>query len=129
MLLGSVAFAAAKPAYVLTTVNLRAAPGTTSEIVTKIPGGSLIDAEIAPRLVRRHLAGEERLCYPDRARPERPRAARGGPAARLSPGARPPGYRPRGFVVEEPIYYDPPPPIVYYDGPFFAAPLLAARWW
>ena len=35
--------ALAKPAYVM-TVNLRAAPGTTSEIVDKIPGGSLIDA-------------------------------------------------------------------------------------
>lgn len=33
-----------KPAYVATTVNLRAAPGTASEIVAKIPGGSLIDA-------------------------------------------------------------------------------------
>ena len=45
VLLGSASLAAAKPAYVLTTVNLRAAPGTTSEIVTKIPGGSLIDAD------------------------------------------------------------------------------------
>ena len=45
VLLGSASLAAAKPAYVLTTVNLRAAPGTTSEVVTKIPGGSLIDAD------------------------------------------------------------------------------------
>jgi uncharacterized protein YraI len=37
--------ASAAPAYVPSTVNLRAAPGTTSEIVTKIPGGSLIDAD------------------------------------------------------------------------------------
>ncbi len=36
--------ALAAPAYVPSTVNLRAAPGTTSEIVSKIPGGSLIDA-------------------------------------------------------------------------------------
>src|SRR5262249_59520742 len=36
--------ALAKPAYVASTVNLRAAPGTGSEIVAKIPGGSLIDA-------------------------------------------------------------------------------------
>jgi hypothetical protein len=35
----------AKPAYVPSTVNLRAAPGTTSEVVSKIPGGSLIDAD------------------------------------------------------------------------------------
>jgi uncharacterized protein YraI len=35
--------AAAKPAYVLSTVNLRAAPGTTNEIIAKIPAGSLVD--------------------------------------------------------------------------------------
>src|ERR1700687_6039564 len=36
--------ALAKPAYATSTVNLRAAPGTTSEIVAKIPGGSRIEA-------------------------------------------------------------------------------------
>ena len=35
--------AMAKPAYIASTVNLRAAPGTGSEIVAKIPGGSLVD--------------------------------------------------------------------------------------
>ena len=35
--------ALAKPAYVASTLNLRAAPGTGSEIVAKIPGGSLVD--------------------------------------------------------------------------------------
>src|SRR3954466_4728762 len=34
----------AGPAYVASTVNLRSAAGTTNEIVTKIPGGSLVDA-------------------------------------------------------------------------------------
>ena len=42
---GAASSALAKPAYVGSTVNLRAAPGTTSEIVAKIPGGSLIDAD------------------------------------------------------------------------------------
>ena len=46
---GALALAAApalaKPAYVMSTVNLRAAPGTTNEIVAKIPGGSLVDAD------------------------------------------------------------------------------------
>ena len=37
--------AVAAPAYVPSTVNLRAAPGTTSEIVSKIPSGSLVDAD------------------------------------------------------------------------------------
>jgi uncharacterized protein YraI len=45
ILLGAATGALAKPAYVATTVNLRAAPGTTSEVVAKIPGGSLIDAD------------------------------------------------------------------------------------
>src|SRR3989304_5231638 len=44
LLLGATALASAKPAYVPSTVNLRAAPGTTSEILAKIPGGSLVDA-------------------------------------------------------------------------------------
>ena len=45
VLMVAAAPALAKPAYVASTVNLRAAPGTTSEIVGKIPGGSLIDAK------------------------------------------------------------------------------------
>src|ERR1700690_4219491 len=45
VLMVSATAALAKPAYVASTVNLRAAPGTTSEIVAKIPGGSLIDAK------------------------------------------------------------------------------------
>lgn len=44
-LLAASGAAVAAPAYVPSTVNLRAAPGTTSEIVAKIPGGSLIDAD------------------------------------------------------------------------------------
>lgn len=41
--LGATGAAFAKPAYVPSTVNLRAAPGTTNEIVAKIPGGSLVE--------------------------------------------------------------------------------------
>jgi len=36
--------AAAAPAYVASTVNLRAAAGTDSDVVAKIPAGSLVDA-------------------------------------------------------------------------------------
>jgi uncharacterized protein YraI len=36
--------AAATPAYVTSTVNLRAGAGTNNEIIAKIPGGSLVDA-------------------------------------------------------------------------------------
>ena len=45
LLLAATGGAWAKPAYVPSTVNLRAAPGTTNEIVAKIPGGSLVDAD------------------------------------------------------------------------------------
>lgn len=45
LLLGAADGAWAKPAYVPSTVNLRTAPGTTNEIVAKIPGGSLVDAD------------------------------------------------------------------------------------
>src|SRR5438067_1115953 len=44
LVLLSAASATAEPAYVTSTVNLRAAAGTTNEIVAKIPGGSLVDA-------------------------------------------------------------------------------------
>ena len=40
----SAASATAEPAYVTSTVNLRSAAGTTSEIVARIPSGSLIEA-------------------------------------------------------------------------------------
>ena len=39
----SAATAAAAPGYVLSTVNLRSSPGTTNEIIGKIPAGSLVD--------------------------------------------------------------------------------------
>jgi uncharacterized protein YraI len=45
LLLGVASGALAKPAYVASTVNLRAGPGTSNEIVAKIPGGSLVDAD------------------------------------------------------------------------------------
>ena len=40
----SASAAAADPAYVRSTVNLRAGAGTTNEIIGKIPAGSLVDA-------------------------------------------------------------------------------------
>ena len=45
VVLSATTAALAKPAYVASTVNLRAAPGTKSEVVAKIPGGSLSDAD------------------------------------------------------------------------------------
>lgn len=113
ILLGSVSFAAAKPAYVLTTVNLRAAPGTTSEIVVKIPGGSLVDADkctdgwcAVTWQEKSGFAIQSALDLSGRV-PSRSAAPRAyGP---------PPGY------VEEgpPVYYEPPPPVYYEYGPYW----------
>src|SRR4029079_14345456 len=44
LVLVSALSAGAEPAYVASTVNLRAGAGTGNEIVAKIPGGSLVDA-------------------------------------------------------------------------------------
>src|SRR5436853_7036002 len=44
LVLASAVSAVAAPAYVPSTVNLRSGPGTTTGIVTRIPGGSLVDA-------------------------------------------------------------------------------------
>lgn len=126
LLLGSASFAAAKPAYVLSTVNLRAAPGTTNEIVAKIPGGSLVDAESCTDgwcavtwQEKSGFAIQTALDLSGRV-PQRASAPVSGP---------PPGYRapPPGYVVEEPpVYYGGP---VYYDyGPYYLRHRYWRRW-
>jgi uncharacterized protein YraI len=40
----SAAYAVASPAYVASNLNMRSGPGTTNEIVTRIPGGSLVES-------------------------------------------------------------------------------------
>ena len=112
--------AAAKPAYVASTVNLRAAPGTGSEIVAKIPGGSLVDAtacdggwcEVAWQ-DKRGFAIQTALDMSGRVPQQR--------AAAVAPRS---GYR-QGpdviegpEVVEGPVYYGPPAG-VYYGGPYY----------
>ena len=116
VLLGSSAFPAAKPAVVLTTVNLRAAPGTTNEIVAKIPGGSLVDAASCTDgwcavtwQEKSGFAIQTALDLSGRV-PIRPAGPASGP---------PRVYRgpPPGYVVEEPpVYYESPP--VYYVRPY-----------
>jgi uncharacterized protein YraI len=115
IVLGSASFAAAKPAYVLTTVNLRAAPGTTNEIVAKIPGGSLVDADQCTNgwcaVTWQEKSGFAIQSALDLS----------GRVPRRS--ARPPAYGPPpGYVVDgPPVYYeyDPPPPVYYDYGPYW----------
>jgi len=120
----------AKPAYVASTVNLRAAPGTKSEIVTKIPGGSLIDAgdcsegwcEITWQ-DKKGFAIQTALDLtgrvPHRAAVRRPVYGAAGPAYTGSAGVAPAGGPDDGYVpVDEPAYYPAPPPPYYY-GPYY----------
>jgi uncharacterized protein YraI len=110
-LLASAASAVAKPAYVLTTVNLRAAPGTTNAIVGKIPGGSLVDASGCTNGWCAVSWQDKRGFTIQSALDLSGRVPRRGP---------PPGYA----VEDGPVYYEggPPPPPYYYGpvyGPYY----------
>lgn len=121
--------ALAKPAYIASTVNLRAAPGTGSEIIAKIPGGSLVDSggcdegwcEITWQ-DKKGFAIQSALDMSGRVPQQRAAAGGGGGA----PAGAPPAYRQGPKVaegpeiVDGPVYYDPPPPpAVYYGGPYY----------
>jgi uncharacterized protein YraI len=125
--------ATAKPAYVGSTVNLRAAPGTKSDVITKIPGGSLIDAgecsegwcevtwqnkkgfaiqtalDLSGHVPRLTTGSVRRPVY--------------GSNAPVNPNA---GYVP----IDEPEYYPAPPPVYYGPGPYYYRPWGWRRhWW
>jgi uncharacterized protein YraI len=134
-----------KPAYVGSTLNLRAAPGTGSEIVAKIPGGSLVDAggcdegwcEISWQ-DKKGFAIQSGLDMTGRV-PQPRAAAVATPAHRSAPHAAQQGPRaaqgPQVVegpeeIVEGPVYYRAPPPVVYYGGPYYR-PYWGWRrpWW
>ena len=114
--------ALAKPAYIASTVNLRAAPGTGSEIVAKIPGGSLVDTggcdegwcEITWQ-DKKGFAIQTALDMSGRV-PQQRTAASGA-------AYRPSQYRPQVAegpeVIDGPVYSGAPPPVVYYGGPYY----------
>ena len=132
--------ALAKPAYVGSTLNLRAAPGTGSDIVAKIPGGSLVDAgacdegwcEISWQ-DKKGFAIQTGLDMSGRV-PQTRAAAAAGPAYRPAPqgprGSTGPQVVEEPQVVEGPVYYAAPPPVVYYGGPYYR-PYWGWRrhWW
>src|SRR6266566_1278378 len=120
--------ALAKPAYIASTVNLRAAPGTGSDIVAKIPGGSLVDAGACD-------GGWCEISWQDRkgfaiqtaidisGRVPQQRAAAAGPAYRQGPQV----VAGQEEIVDGPVYYDPPPPVVYYGRPYYR-PYYSGGW-
>lgn len=116
LLLAATALTWAKPAYVGSTVNLRAAPGTTSEVLAKIPGGSLVDTGECSEgwcavtwLDKSGFAIQSALDLSGRA------------PARQS--ARPPVYQGRVYsnapvYADEPVY-DEPPEVYYEPRPYY----------
>lgn len=116
VLMGAATGALAKPAYVASTVNLRVAPGTTSEVVGKIPGGSLIDAGECSEgwcavtwQDKSGFAIQTALDLSGRV-PQQRRAAR-----------RPVYVEEPEYVEGPPVYYEPGP--VYYGyGPYYRRP-------
>jgi uncharacterized protein YraI len=113
--------AAAAPAYVASNVNMRSGPGTTNEIVTRIPGGSLVDAnnckdgwcEVTWQ-GKSGFAIQTALDLSGRV-PSRPRTS-------YAPGY-PPGY----VEAPPPVYYGPS----YYYGPryYYGGPYWRRRYW
>ncbi len=111
--------AAAKPAYVSSTVNLRAAPGTTSEIVGKIPGGSLVDASECTE-------GWCAVTWKDKAGFAIQTALdTSGRVPQTRRVVQRPVYDP-DYVDGPPVYYAPPP--VYVRPYYFGGPYYGRRW-
>jgi uncharacterized protein YraI len=112
--------ALAKPAYVLSTVNLRAAPGTTNEIVGKIPGGTLVETDSCTDgwcavtwQGKSGFAIQTALDLSGRV-PQR----RAAPSPGYYGG---PAYDDEVVVEGPPVYYAPPPPYYYgyYGRPYW----------
>ena len=106
MLTAAAAPAAAKPAYVPSTVNLRSGPGTDNAILGKIPSGSLIE-------VGECTGGWCAVTWQDKTGYAIQTAI--DFSGRVSPRRV---VRQRYYVEEPPIYYEVPPPPFYY-GPYY----------
>jgi len=120
----SATYAVASPAYVASNLNMRSGPGTTNEIVTRIPGGSLVEANNCSNgwcevswQGRSGFAIQSSLDMSGRV-PSRPRA-------NYAPG---PVYSGPGYIeAPPPVYYGPS----YYYGPryYYGGPYWRRRYW
>jgi uncharacterized protein YraI len=121
--------ALAKPAYVGSTVNLRAAPGTKSEIVAKIPGGSLVDTgdcsegwcEVTWQ-DKKGFSIQTALDMSGRVPSQAARAPVNRPRTLAGPSS---GY----VAVDDPRYYAPPPGYYYAPGPYYRPYRRWRRYW
>jgi uncharacterized protein YraI len=121
VLLGAATSTLAKPAYVASTVNLRAAPGTTSEVVAKIPGGSLIDADnCTDGWCAVNWQGKSGFAIATAldmsGRVPQQRVARG---PRPGPGSGSEVYADEEYVVDDPPVYYGPRPYYYGYSPYY----------
>ena len=116
----SMSGALANPAYVATTVNLRAAPGTTNEIVAKIPGGSLVDAsDCADGWCAVNWQGKSGFAIQTAL----------DLSGRVPQRAAGRAYPARGpYPDEEIVYGAPPPTVYYYGGPYYRGPYYRPYW-
>jgi uncharacterized protein YraI len=111
LVLVSALSAAAEPAYVASTVNLRAGAGTGNEIVAKIPGGSLVDAANCSDWCSVEWQGKKGFAIATALdRSGRVRATRATP--RTAPRQAAPVPAP-GAYVEDDEYVPVAPPAVY----------------
>jgi hypothetical protein len=103
------ASAAAEPAYVGSTVNLRAGAGTSNPIVAKIPGGSLVDASNCSEWCEVDWQGRKGFAI----------------ASALDRSGRVPGPRtaarrsvppPAAYIDDDLVQVDPP---LVYGGPYY----------
>ena len=113
LLLAVTGFASAKPAYVTSTVNLRAAPGTTSEVLTKIPGGSQVDAgECSEGWCAVTYQGMSGFAI------ETVLDLSGQPPVQRSARTRVYTNDP-GYIEGPDVYYAPPPGVYYAPPPYY----------
>ena len=121
VMFAAVGGALAKPAYVASTVNLRASPGTTSEIVGKIPAGSLVDAGDCSE-------GWCAVTWQDKSGFAIQTAIDlSGRVPQRRSAVRRPVYGP-DYVEEPPVYVEVPPPPYYARPYYFGRPYYGHRW-
>ena|SRR6476620_471647 len=118
LVLVSALSANADPAYVTSTVNLRAGAGTVNEIVAKIPGGSLVEATNCGDWCEVEWQGKKGFAIATALdRSGRVRAPR--TAARPAPRQAAPAPA-SGVYLEDDEYVPVTPPAVYATpGPYY----------
>ena len=117
-------FAAAKPGYAASTVNMRSGPGTSNDIVTKIPGGARLEINNCTNgWCEVSWNGKSGFAIETALSDRAPAIGRTYPGNYAGPAYGPPVYGP-------PVYYGPP---AYYYGPgpyyYGYGPRWRRRYW